>query len=67
VLRRAPIRLFARDLERSSSVANTAASSVVDTAAIVRCEHGDVVRCEHGDVVRTDDAAPRGAGDTVEG
>lgn len=59
MLRRAPIRLFALDLERSSSVVNTAASSVVDTAAIVRCEHGDVVR--------TDDAAPRGAGDTVEG
>lgn len=59
MLRRAPIRVFTLELERSSSVVKTAASGFVDTAAFLRREHRDVVR--------TADAAPRGAGVTVEG
>lgn len=54
-----PIRVFALESERSSSVLKTAAFGFVNTAACLRREHRDVVR--------TADAAPRGAGDTVEG
>ena len=59
MLRRALIRVFTVELERSSSVVKTAAFGFVNTAACLRREDGDVVR--------TADAAPRGAGDTVEG
>lgn len=59
MLRRTPIRAFTLESERFSSVVKTAAFGLVNAAAFLRREHGDVVR--------TADAAPRGAGDTVEG